>query len=359
MPFDRKEYLNRQEQVRLSIREHNLDGLLLSGEANVRYLCGYEQQDAVVAFFGDNVVMVVGDAYFRDAQDHAVVTDILHKGESSHATAAGLLGMDGILRLGFDSKDTMASRCHEVKKVLGSRVEMHHADSIIQSMREIKSAAEQAIIMESIRAAERGFMSMLKSFSPLDTEKQAAAKLDYGMRMNGAEHIAFPVRVSYGVNTGVPHRMPSDSVMMPSDPVMYDFGAVVGHYNSDMTRMGVYRVKDPFWQDIFMLVMSCMQILESTVKPDMRCADAYLMAKEHMACAGGEFVFSLGHGIGLEEHEGPHMSQFSKDTFKAGQVICLEPGVYFYGKGCMRTEDMYLVTGDGLRRLTELPHAQF
>lgn len=358
MPFERQEYLNRQDRLRQSIRDYNLDGLMLSGESNIRYFCGYSQQDAVVAFFGDNVVMVVGDAYVRDAQDHAKVTEVLHKGQSSFETLAQVLKSAGVRRLGFDSKETTVMKCHEVKLAYPSIV-MLHADSLVSVLREIKSISEQAIIMKSIRAAERGFLSMLKNFSSLDTEKQAAAKLDYGMRMNGAEDIAFPVRVAYGVNTGVPHRMPSDAAMMPGDPVMYDFGAVIGHYNSDMTRMGVYRVNDSFWQDRFMLIMACMKMLESTVKPGMRCADAYQMAKEHMACAGGEFVFALGHGIGLDEHEAPHMSQYSKDTFKAGQVICLEPGVYYYGKGCMRTEDMYLVTEDGLRRLTELPHANF
>jgi Xaa-Pro aminopeptidase len=61
----------------------------------------------------------------------------------------------------------------------------------------------------------------------------------------------------------------------------------------------------------------------------------------------------------LEAHEAPHMNSHSDSVFQVGQVVCLEPGLYFYRQGCMRLEDMYEVTAGGLRKLTGLPYANF
>ena len=74
---------------------------------------------------------------------------------------------------------------------------------------------------------------------------------------------------------------------------------------------------------------------------------------------GGGLVFSgffhgTGHGLGLDIHEPPSISQ-RPSILRAGHVVTVEPGLYYLGLGGVRIEDVALVTADGSRNLTRVP----
>jgi len=64
------------------------------------------------------------------------------------------------------------------------------------------------------------------------------------------------------------------------------------------------------------------------------------------------FFHGTGHGLGLEIHESPRMGQHSRGKLKAGQVVTVEPGLYYPGLGGVRIEDVALVTKNSPRNLT-------
>jgi Xaa-Pro aminopeptidase len=70
---------------------------------------------------------------------------------------------------------------------------------------------------------------------------------------------------------------------------------------------------------------------------------------------GAEFIHSLGHGIGLEIHEPPSISQRSVETLEDGNIISDEPGIYLHGFGGVRIEDTILVTTKNPIKLTRYP----
>ncbi len=74
---------------------------------------------------------------------------------------------------------------------------------------------------------------------------------------------------------------------------------------------------------------------------------------------GDYFTHSLGHGIGLEVHEGPSLRKTVDDTIPEGAVTSVEPGIYIEGWGGVRIEDLVLFTRDGVEVLTQADRTDY
>ncbi len=68
------------------------------------------------------------------------------------------------------------------------------------------------------------------------------------------------------------------------------------------------------------------------------------------------FVHALGHGISQTLHDTPRISPNSPDVLAVGDIVTIEPGLYYKDLGAVRIEDMYLITENGARSLTNFPH---
>jgi Xaa-Pro aminopeptidase len=82
-------------------------------------------------------------------------------------------------------------------------------------------------------------------------------------------------------------------------------------------------------------------------------ADVILKNGYHVGETG--FIHGLGHGVGLDIHEKPSLKANLEDILEAGNVITIEPGLYYPNVGGVRIEDMVLVTKTGCKNLTNYP----
>lgn len=166
--------------------------------------------------------------------------------------------------------------------------------------------------------------------------------------------MSFKPIVASGPNSALPHAQPGRRIFSHGDFVVFDFGCVVDGYCSDMTRTVV--IGEPGEQHllIYDLVLHAQMEALKAIAPGKTGAEIDAVARNIISEAGyGEyFGHGLGHGVGLEIHEGPRLSKTGETVLEPGMVVTVEPGVYLPDFGGVRIEDLVLVTEDGYRVLT-------
>ncbi len=229
------------------------------------------------------------------------------------------------------------------------KAELGAATSIIASIRMIKTQDEIEKLIAAQNIADRAFSELLGMLEPGMTEREVAMELEYFMKKFGADEPSFDTIVGSGPNGALCHATPSDRKLTYGDMVVMDFGVRKDGYCSDMTR--TIAIGDPVdeLKKIYKIVREAQAMTLRAVKPGVEGKKLDAIARECIKARGyGDcFGHSLGHGFGLEVHEGPSASTRSNDVLRPGMTITVEPGIYVEGLGGVRIEDCLIVTDDG------------
>jgi Xaa-Pro aminopeptidase len=198
------------------------------------------------------------------------------------------------------------------------------------------------------------------------TEHELALDLEWAMRTGGADALAFDVACLSGPEAALPHGSPGHRPIRDRAVLLFDFGAQVAGYRSDMTR--TLFVGDPEPRDlaIYELVAAAQAAsiagLEAAMQDGRpisgRAADA--LARDVIEAAGhrAKFGHGTGHGIGLATHELPSLGKRASDEpLPSPTVFSIEPGVYLEGETGVRIEDLvvYDTAARRVERLTRFP----
>lgn len=246
-------------------------------------------------------------------------------------------------------------------------VELVPIEGWVEGDRAIKEPAELERIAAACAVADRALAALLPEIRPGVTEAELALRLEWTIRTNGAEALAFDVACLSGPEAALPHGAPGDRPVLEGAVLLFDFGAQVAGYRSDMTR--TLFVGEPSERDhaLYELVLdaqtAAMQALDGAVRgrntlPSGRAVDA--LARDVIGAAGygDRFGHSLGHGIGLATHEMPTLSKRAPETpLPSPTVFSVEPGVYLDGETGIRIEDLVAIDAAAGRfeRLTRFP----
>lgn len=231
------------------------------------------------------------------------------------------------------------------------------AEGFIKNLRSVKSREEVDFIKQAQYITDKTFDYILDRIAVGRSEREIALEMEFFMRQNGSEGIAFDTIAISGKNTSLPHGVPSDKKIENGDFFTMDFGAVSGGYCSDMTRtvaIGKITEKQKFVYDI---VLKAQLEAISKIKAGVICKDIDAVARNIIYSKGFEGCFGhgLGHSVGLEIHENPVFNTRDETILKSATVITVEPGIYLENEFGVRIEDMVLVTENGIENLTKSP----
>ncbi len=228
---------------------------------------------------------------------------------------------------------------------------------IISELRTIKDYLEIDKIKKAIQKAEEAFYYILKYIKEGYTERSIAIEMEHYIKLKGSEDIAFDLLIQGGENSSMPHYKAGEKKIFKDMPILLDFGALYGYYNSDMTRTVYFGNFASDFKEVYDIVLNAQEKAIKAIRPGVKASEIDAVARNYITESGyGDFFgHGLGHGIGIEVHENPKINRQSDTILQKGMVFSVEPGIYLPKKFGVRIEDLVLVTESGCEVLSSMP----
>ena len=347
---------NRMRRLLSLIESNGLDGFLVAEAKNMQYFTGFSGGSMLlVPLDGESILFVYGVNYeAAKVKTENASVELVKPDEDLIEKIVERLGSLKIRSVGFDS--LKASTYLKLKKS-SDEITFKDSSDIVWTLRRVKDSSEISLMK---KAAELTSLGMKKAAEVIEaglTEREVAAEIEYEMRRNGSDGVAFDTIVSSGPNSAYPHGGCGDRVIEKGDLVIIDIGARYRDYCSDLTRTFIIGNPSSKQSRIYETVRRAQDLAVKSAQAGVEAREVDRVARDCISKAGyGDyFVHSLGHGVGLDIHEPPTLSPKSKDVLVECNVVTIEPGVYIPGFGGVRIEDTVLILKDGVEKLTEAP----
>ena len=332
------------------LEQKGLEAVLISDGYNMRYFSGFTGATGYVLVTKNSKTLFTDSRYTlaaaAQAPDYTVVE--VDSSRDYCAVINKVLEAEKITVLGFEALQVRYSEYELLKERLVAK-ELVPLKGELAALRRIKTQEEIELHRHAEHIGDIAFEEVLHHIRPGVTELEIAAKLEYIMKLNGADKLSFESIVASGVNSSKPHAEPGHRQIQKGDFVTMDFGCVYNGYCSDMTRTVVVGRADKKQKEIYSTVLKAQLAVLDMLKPGLPGREYDKVARDIIYGAGyeGYFGHGLGHSVGLEIHENPRFSMMEEDIIEAGMIMTVEPGIYVPEFGGVRIEDMVVLTEDG------------
>ena len=335
------------------LAERELDCLLVSDLANLRWLTGFSGTNGACLISRDERLFFTDFRYVERAKAEVTGFERVEVGREMLAGIAGRLAA----RTGFDDAHVSVRTHAKLSDKAGEGVELVAAGGLVERLRAVKDAGEIAAMRTAAEIADRAYEHIRARGLSGRSERAVAMDVARFMEDAGAEGPSFPAIVAAGENGARPHAEPR-AVEIPRDTlVVVDMGARVEGYCSDCTRTFATGSLEDDAHEAYELVRHAQAAARDAVRAGAACREVDAVARDLIDAAGhGErFGHGLGHGVGLEVHEDPRLARTAEGSLEAGNTVTVEPGVYLPDRFGVRIEDLVVVTENGCDALTGFP----
>ena len=352
-------FSERRNKVRRVIGEQKLNALLITHPLNLRYLTGFTGGSGCLLIQPDGDTILSDPRFTIQIEEECPDLDaiIRPRCESTSKTLAKLLGKNAG-KLGIEAESVTIAQQERLFQHL-SHWESIPTKSIVEELRQIKDKDELSRIRQAIDVAAGAFRYVRSQLKLSMSEIDICNMLEYQMRLLGAEDKSFPSIIGAGARAALPHATPSKQTSLGQSHILFDWGAVVNGYKSDLTRVLILAPPSKSAQGkklrtVYETVLMAQETAITAIKPGKTCEEIDAIARNIITKAGfgKHFGHGLGHAIGLQVHENPRLAPGDKTVLKAGMVVTVEPGIYLKDWGGVRIEDDVLITKTGCEVLS-------
>jgi Xaa-Pro aminopeptidase len=342
------------------------EAFLITSHSNIKYLSGFSGSNGFMLITKKRKILFTDSRYIEEAKyiipksiQLENITKVWKNPKELKKHWQKILKRFRIKKIGFEGFSLTVNRFKKFKSI-SPKIKFYDASETLEQLRAIKTKKEISLIRKSQKITEKTFL-LIKKFIQRNKSKKLR-EIDIAWEIKklgftlGAEDISFEPIVAFGKNSSRPHHHSGNTILKKGDLVLIDMGMKYKGYCSDMTRI-IFTAKPTKEQKkIYNIVLKAKETAIKKIRPNSIEQKIYSTAQEIIEKNGfGKyFEHGLGHGVGLEIHESPSLTDKGKNRLKQNMITTIEPGIYLPGKFGIRLEDMVLITEKGVEKITKI-----
>ena len=381
----KSELETRIQRFQQQLQRVDVDGALIVQRADLFYFSGTTQQAHLYVPAEGEPVLMARKSYQRAREESALEQVVPLRRLSK---LADLLADHGHRprRLGLEMDVIPASLYFFYTERIFPDAAVHDVSPTIRQVRTVKSPYELKLMREAAQRLDRLLQQVPEIARPGISQVVFAGELE--ARARALEHqgtvwvrhwnqTVFYGAILAGPDAAVPSSFdsplggrglspamplgPSRAPLAVGEPIIIDLGFAYEGYLIDQTRtFALGHLDETLMRAYDAMVEIERQVIEAT-RPGVTGGELYDLAvnlaaelgyAEHFMGFGDDQVAFIGHGIGLEIDELPLLARGVKAPLEPGMVFALEPKVVYPGLGAVGIENNWVVTEDGVERLT-------
>lgn len=313
--------------------------MLVTDITNIRYLTGIALSAGSLLVLPRMFALFVDGRYIEEAA-RATRADVRVRSDTRLRDV-----LDRIRRCAFEA-DAVTVRRLSRWQTQYPNVKFLQTSGLVEEFRRSKDSRELRALQRAKRITEELLRRVPSALRRRTTERELAWRLSCWAQELGAERLSFDPIVAFGTHTSRPHHRPTNRELRKGHIVQVDVGAVYDGYCADLSAVYYTGKPPPIVERAAQAVRDAKDAAIRAVRTGASTRALDRIARDTLKRAGfaEAFCHALGHGVGMEVHEGVTLSQGAPEkTLLPGEVITIEPGVYFPGKFGIRLEDMIVV----------------
>jgi len=349
---------NRIKKLRQRSTEKEIDAILISQPENRYYLSGFDGSSGFLLITPQKAILATDFRYLEQAEAQAPDYEIFRITGDMLGWLPGLVAELNLKRLGFEAGHVTFATHQQLSDILNkapSQLKLVPVNGLVESLRAIKEPEEIELITKAVEMTDKAFEYIEDMIYIGISEKEVAWEIEKFLQEKGSQSLPFDIIVAYGSTDASTHAKPSSRVICSGEPVVFDIGARLGGYTSDLSRTTCLDNRDDTFDKVYNTVLSAQLAALDMIKPGMTGSEVDKLARAviEQAGYGDAFGHGLGHGIGLASHEQPRLGPGSSEQIVDGMVFTIEPGIYLAGWGGVRLEDVVVMENGKVRVISK------
>lgn len=338
-----------KKELQHLLLEKELDGFIVTNSVNIFYLTGFKsvsptERESILVLTSKKH-LIVPRLYQQEAKElesNDLEVHIAQERNQMFKLIKKLL--KGKKRVGFEQENLRFSEYKTFKKLLQGST-LIPQKGLVEDMRIRKSEEEIGKIEMAQIISQKAFEKLLPTIKVGQAETEIADRLTKIIKGLDGHGLAFDSIVAIGQNSAKPHHITSDKQLTKNDTLLIDFGAKYQNYCADITRTILVGKPTDEQMNIYNLVAQAQKKAIEAIKHGTSAKGAHETAHSVFKKKNlhDHFIHGLGHGIGLEVHEAPHLRTSSNHVLSENMVFSIEPGLYFPAWGGVRIEDLVTI----------------
>jgi len=340
-----------------SFSQNGIGAFLVTKDININYLTGFPACEAWLLVGPRQAFYITDFRYIQEAKDGLKGISVRRYERSIYETAFSLIQGMNVKQVGIDAHHLTLAQYQMMERKRPKGIRLVRTNGLVEKLREVKGEDEIHKIRKALMVHREAHDFLKKIVRPGMSEKEALLKLEYFVKSKGAGFSFDPI-IASGANSSYPHAKVTGRKIAKHQPLLIDMGIDVEGYKSDLTRMFFLGRIPPLIKQVNDAVFEAQQRAIAKIKAGILASEVDYQARNYLAKnrLAKYFGHALGHGVGLEIHEGPRLAQNNHSVLKEGMVITVEPAVYIPGKFGIRIEDMVLVRKNDCEILSDDIH---